>query len=104
MNFLRVDMSTKNITLQQVSEKYRLLGNRGLIAQLCDDELDPQCHPLGPSNRLIFATSPLDGLGVTCAGRLSVGGKSPLTGGIKEANAGGVAATKLVRHGERSHL
>ncbi len=99
MNFLRVDMSTKNITLQQASEKYRLLGNRGLIAQLCHDELDPQCHPLGPSNRLIFATSPLDGLGVTCAGRLSVGGKSPLTGGIKEANAGGVAATKLVRHG-----
>jgi len=98
MHFLRVDMTTKRITIQKVEEKYRLLGNRGLIARLSCDEIDPQCHPLGPGNKLIIATSPLDGLGVTCAGRLSAGGKSPLTGGIKEANAGGVAATKLVRH------
>ncbi|MFH1480010.1 MAG: aldehyde ferredoxin oxidoreductase C-terminal domain-containing protein, partial [Pseudomonadota bacterium] len=48
---------------------------------------------------MILSTSPLDGLGITSAGRLSVGGKSPLTGGIKEANGGGVAATKMVRHG-----
>jgi len=63
------------------------------------DEIYPQCDPLGPQNKLIIATSPLDGLGITCAGRLSVGGESPLTGGIKEANSGGVAATKLVKQG-----
>jgi aldehyde:ferredoxin oxidoreductase len=99
MNFLRVNMSSKKITTEEASEKYRLLGNRGLIAQLSFDEIDPKCDPLGPNNKLIIATSPLDGFGITCAGRLSVGGKSPLTGGIKEANAGGVAATKLVRQG-----
>ncbi len=63
------------------------------------DELYPQCDPLGPQNKLIIATSPLGGLGITCAGGLSVGGKSPLTEGIKEANSGGVAATKLVKQG-----
>ena len=99
MYFLRIDMGTRKITMQEVPETYRLLGNRGLIARLSYDEIDPQCHPLGADNKLILATSPLDGLGVTCTGRLSVGGKSPLTGGIKEANAGGVAATKLVRQG-----
>ncbi|MGD0623250.1 MAG: aldehyde ferredoxin oxidoreductase C-terminal domain-containing protein [Thermodesulfobacteriota bacterium] len=99
MDFLRVNMSTKKITVEKVKERYRLSGNRGLVARLSFDEIDPQCHPLGPNNKLIIGTSPLDALGVTCMGRLSVGGKSPLTGGIKEANAGGVAATKLVRHG-----
>jgi len=99
MNLLRVNMSTKEITAEESKEEYRLLGNRGLIAQLAYDEIYPQCEPLGPTNKLIFATSPLDGLGITCTGRLSVGGKSPLTGGIKEANSGGVAATKLVKQG-----
>ena len=99
MRFLRVNMSTGKITMQEVPERYRLFGNRGLVANLSCDEIDPQCHALGAGNKLIIATSPLDGLGVSSTGRLSVGGKSPLTGGIKEANAGGVAATKLVRHG-----
>jgi aldehyde:ferredoxin oxidoreductase len=97
MNFLRVDMGSKKIMVEEVGEKYRLFGNRGLISRLAFDEIDPQCHPLGPRNKLIIATSPLDGLGITSTGRLAVGGKSPLTGGIKEANAGGVASTKLVR-------
>ena len=99
MNFLRIDMSTKRITTKESKEKHRLLGNRGLIARLAYDEIYPQCDPLGPNNKLIIATSPLDALDITCTGRLSIGGKSPLTGGIKEANSGGVAATKLVKQG-----
>jgi aldehyde:ferredoxin oxidoreductase len=86
---------------EETEEKARRIPNvwkSGMIAGAFD-EIDPQCDPLGPNNKLIFATSPLDGLGITCAGRLSVGGKSPLTGGIKESNAGGVSATKLVRQG-----
>lgn len=37
MKFLRVDMSTKKITTEEAPEKYRLLGNRGLIAKLSFD-------------------------------------------------------------------
>jgi aldehyde:ferredoxin oxidoreductase len=92
-------MDTKEIRTEKSRQEYRLLGNRGLIARLAYDEIYPKCDPLGPNNKLIIATSPLDGLGITCTGRLSVGGKSPLTGGIKEANSGGVAATKLVQQG-----
>ena len=69
MQFLRVDMSTMKTSTEDVAETYRVLGNRGLIARLSYDELNPQCDPLGPSNKLIIATSPLDGLGVTCMGR-----------------------------------
>ncbi len=57
MHFLRIDMSTKKITMQGVLETYRLLGNRGLIARPSYDEIDPQCHPLGPGNKLIIATA-----------------------------------------------
>ena len=32
---------------------------------------------------------------MTTAGRLSIGGKSPLTGGVKEANVGGTAGDAL---------
>ncbi len=99
MNLLRVNVSNGNIDTEECGKAYRLFGNRGLIARLAYDEIGPKCDPLGPNNKLIIATSPLAGLGITSTGRLSVGGKSPLTGGIKEANGGGVAATMLVRHG-----
>ena len=99
MNLLRVRMNTGEIVTEESIKEYQLFGNRGLIARLAYDEIDPKCDPLGPNNKLILATSPLAGLGITSTGRLSVGGKSPITGGIKEANGGGVAASKLVRHG-----
>jgi len=41
----------------------------------------------------------LGGTGVPSSGRLSIGAKSPLTGGIKESNGGGTAAGKLARLG-----
>lgn len=46
MNLLRVDMTTKTITIEECKEKYRLLGNRGLIARLAYDEIYPKCDPL----------------------------------------------------------
>ncbi|MDI6824148.1 MAG: aldehyde ferredoxin oxidoreductase C-terminal domain-containing protein [Bacillota bacterium] len=72
-----------------------LLGNRGLIAIIAQGEIDPLGHPLGAGNRLIVATGPLAGTAVSSAARISVGGKSPLTGGIKEANGGGEAGRAL---------
>ncbi|MHB8157303.1 MAG: aldehyde ferredoxin oxidoreductase family protein, partial [Desulfocucumaceae bacterium] len=51
--------------------------------------------PLGPNNKLIIAPGLLSGTRAPSSGRLSVGGKSPLTGGIKESNAGGITSQKL---------
>ncbi len=48
-----------------------------------------QVDPLSPANPLIFSAGPFAGTSFSNANRTSVGCKSPLTGGIKEANGGG---------------
>ena len=96
---LRVNMSNLTVKSETVPKKYKFLGGRGLTSAITCAEVPPTCHPLGPNNKLTFAPGIVTGTGAPTAGRLSVGGKSPLTGGIKEANAGGVAADKLARLG-----
>jgi len=96
---LRVNMSNLTAKFEDVPDKYKFLGGRGLTSAITCDEVPPTCHPLGPNNKVTFAPGIVTGSGAPTAGRLSVGGKSPLTGGIKEANAGGVAADKLARLG-----
>ena len=61
--------------------------------------MPPKADPLGAENKLIFSAGILAGTTVPNTGRLSVGAKSPLTNGIKEANAGGSAAQKIARLG-----
>ena len=65
-------------------------------------EVDPKTDPLGPGNMLVIAGGILAGTSVPNSGRLSVGAKSPLTGGIKEANSGGQAARKMANLGIRA--
>jgi aldehyde:ferredoxin oxidoreductase len=84
---------------EAVRPEYEQLGGRGLIAAILLNEVPPQCDPLGPNNKLIFAPGLLGGTGVSSSGRLSVGGKSPLTGGVKEANSGGSGGSDLARLG-----
>ncbi|HBX68278.1 MAG TPA: aldehyde ferredoxin oxidoreductase [Chloroflexi bacterium] len=99
MKLLRVNMSLLSVASEPVPPVYKHLGGRGLIAKLLLEEIPPTCEPLGPHNKLIFAPGLLGGAGVTTAGRLSVGAKSPLTKGVKEANAGGTAGDTLPRLG-----
>ena len=89
MNILRVDMNSQKIQIESVPEKYQQLSGRAFIVRLLLEEVPPTCDALGPHNKLIFTPGLLGGAGVTAAGRLSVGAKSPLTHGVKEANAGG---------------
>ncbi|MFH2039462.1 MAG: aldehyde ferredoxin oxidoreductase C-terminal domain-containing protein [Chloroflexota bacterium] len=65
------------------------VGGRGFLARILVDEVDATCEPLGPANKLIFAPGLLVGHMLSSTDRISIGGKSPLTGGVKEANAGG---------------
>lgn len=99
MKIVRVNMTDGRIFEESVPEKYALLGGRGLTSRLISDEVDPECHPLGERNKVVFAPGLLSGTPASSSGRLSVGFKSPLTGGIKESNAGGVAGAKLARLG-----
>lgn len=100
-DIVRVNMGTKEIT-RAPAGKYNRYGSRGFIARFMNDEVDPTCEPLGIHNKLIFCTGLLGGTGTSSTGRLSVGGKSPLTNGIKEASSGGTAANDLARHGIRA--
>lgn len=95
---LRVDMSTQTVQEQPIAE-YAGLGGRALTSKIVNSEVPPLCHPLGPENKLVLAPGLLSGTSAACSSRLSVGAKSPLTGGIKESNAGGEAAQKLARLG-----
>ncbi|OQY21207.1 MAG: aldehyde ferredoxin oxidoreductase [Anaerolineaceae bacterium 4572_32.1] len=85
---LRVNMSSRATTYEDVPDKYKFLGGRGLTSTIIYDEVDATCHPLGPNNKLVFAPGIVTGTNASTSGRVSVGGKSPLTGGIKESNAG----------------
>ena len=78
---------------------YAGLGGRGLTSAIVSKEVPPSCHPLGEDNKLIIAPGLLSGSAAAMSGRISVGCKSPLTGGIKEANAGGQPSQMLGRLG-----
>ena len=85
----RVNVCNQTLSLEPVPETWSRLGGRGLLARILLDEVDAMCDPLGAGNKLIFAPGLLVGHMLSSTDRISVGGKSPLTGGIKEANAGG---------------
>jgi aldehyde:ferredoxin oxidoreductase len=99
---IRVDMSSKTISIDEFPDEWRLLGGRGLSAKILLAECDPSCDPLGPDNVLVLAPGVLAGTSAPTSGRISVGCKSPLTGGIKEANAGGNPGQDLNKLGYRA--
>lgn len=78
---------------------YAGLGGRAMTSAIVSKEVPPLCHPLGENNKLVIAPGMLSGTSAAMSGRLSVGCKSPLTGGIKESNAGGQASQVLARLG-----
>jgi aldehyde:ferredoxin oxidoreductase len=93
---LRLDLTSGAIREAPVPAGWQRLGGRGLVARFLLDEVPPMCEPLGPSNKLIFAPGSLVGHMVSSLDRISVGGKSPMTGGVKEANAGGSTGLHMV--------
>lgn len=99
---LRVNLTDLTTKDEPFPDEWRFLGGRGLSAKILLKEVDPKCDPLGPGNKVIFAPGVLSGSMAPTSGRMSVGGKSPLTGGIKEANSGGQAGQKLARLGYRA--
>src|SRR4030043_508549 len=88
MWILRLNMTDRSYRLEEVPEAYKNLGGRGLTSSIVHDEVPPLAHPLGPNNKLVFAPGIVTGTPASTSARISFGGKSPLTGGIKEANAG----------------
>lgn len=99
MHCIRVDMTTKRIRMEDIPKDLSGLGGRGLCSLLINKEVPADCDPLGSENKLIFAPGILTGTSLVNTCRISVGGKSPLTGTIKESNAGGTIGSLLGRLG-----
>lgn len=95
----RVNMTNLTASTEEVPAEWAGYGGRGLTSTIIAAEVEPTCHPLGENNKLVFAPGLLSGTVAANSGRLSIGAKSPLTGTIKESNAGGTVAQLLARAG-----
>lgn len=102
LKILRVNVANLELRTETAQEDYRFLGGRAFIAKFMLDEVNPGCEPLGRHNKLLFVPGLLGGSNISSSGRISIGGKSPLTGGIKESNGGGVTGIKLGRLGYKA--
>jgi aldehyde:ferredoxin oxidoreductase len=94
-------MTRQTTSIEPFPDEWKLLGGRALSARILLTECDPTCDPVGPDNILVLAPGVMAGTSAPTSGRISVGGKSPLTGGIKEANAGGDPGQDLMKLGYR---
>jgi len=99
MKVWRINTRTQKLVIDDKPTSWERLGGRGLIARVLVEEVDPSCGPLGPENKLIFAPGLLVGHKLSSCDRISIGGKSPLTCGVKEANAGGRTGLQLTHLG-----
>ena len=101
MDILRINMGADGgpkASKVPVGE-YAGLGGRAMTSSIVSKEVPPLCHPLSEDNKLVIAPGLLSGTAAAQSGRISVGCKSPLTGGIKESNSGGQASQVLARLG-----
>ena len=99
MKFLKVDLTAASVSSTEVPQAYVGLGGRGLTSLMINNEVPAKCDPVGPENKLIIAPGYLSGTVLVNSSRLSIGAKSPLTGGIKESNVGGTVAADLAHLG-----
>ncbi|MDC7227747.1 MAG: aldehyde ferredoxin oxidoreductase family protein [Spirochaetales bacterium] len=94
---LRINLTTGKVSYEKIEEDIMrtYIGGSGLGAKFLIEETDGDTDPLGPDNILAFMTGPFTGTRTPNGGRFQVTAKSPLTGGLGEANSGGTFGPKL---------
>ena len=102
IKLVRIDLKKEEIRTETLPKDWECIGGRALCAKIIDQEVPSNTDPLNPESKLVIAAGPLAGTRAPSCGRLSIGAKSPLTFGIKEANTGGPVAQKLDRLGIRA--
>jgi aldehyde:ferredoxin oxidoreductase len=95
--YFRINLHDQTVQTEQWEGEALVKSGRYLIAKTLVETGVATVDPLGPDNPLIFSAGPLAGTNFSNANRISVGCKSPLTGGIKEANSGGTFAYAMGR-------
>ena len=86
---LHIDLNRRSVTSEQFDTEKVIRAGRYYIAKTLLDRDLANVEPLSSDNPLIFSAGPFAGTNFSNANRLSVGCRSPLTGGIKESNSGG---------------
>src|SRR5437016_9378590 len=84
-----IDLGGRTIAKRELHGEDVVKAGRYLIAKTLVEMGAATVEPLSPQNPLIFSAGPFAGTSFSNANRTSVGCKSPLTGGVKEANGGG---------------
>jgi aldehyde:ferredoxin oxidoreductase len=102
MQVWRVNLRERSLKREPVPEAWSRLGGRGLSARIMLDEVPATCEPLGPHNKMVLAPGLLVGHMLSSCDRLSFGAKSPMTRGIKEANAGGSTGLHMTNMGMKA--
>ena len=100
-HILEVDLSNGEIKKTRVPEQVydALLGGKGLGTWYCLKNIPAGADPMGPDNVLGFCAGALTGTGALMAGRWTMVGKSPLTGGWGDASCGGMFAPAIKQCG-----
>ncbi len=91
-HYHHIELSTRAIRTEELEGVDIVRAGRYFIAKSLNEAGSADVDPLGPDNPLIFSAGPFAGTNFSNANRVSVGCKSPLTMGIKEANGGGTFA------------
>lgn len=99
---IRVNSRTGDIQTQPIPDALKRICGRYFIAHILNTEVEPSCEPLGRHNKLIISQGWFADTNLSTASKISIGGKSPLTGGIKESNTGGFFGRRLARLGIKS--
>src|SRR5262249_10644729 len=84
-----IHLNDRSISARPLEGEAIVKAGRYLIAKTLLELGAHSVDPLSPQNPLIFSAGPFAGSSFSNANRTSVGCKSPLTGGVKEANGGG---------------
>jgi aldehyde:ferredoxin oxidoreductase len=84
-----IQLGDRSIAKRELTGEAIVKAGRYFIARTLLELNAAEVDPLSPANPLIFSAGPFAGSSFSNANRTSVGCKSPLTGGIKEANGGG---------------
>ena len=90
--YLHVDLNNRTIETEELAGEDLARAGRYLIAKTLVERDLAQVDPLSPENPFVISAGPFAGSNFSNGNRISIGCKSPLTGGIKESNGGGTMA------------
>ncbi|WP_411968903.1 aldehyde ferredoxin oxidoreductase family protein [Haloferax sp. YSSS75] len=97
---LTVDLSAQLVResdITDVQEQY--LGGRGVGTRLAYERIPFDVDPLGPENRIVLTTGPLQTSSMSFTGRMNATAVSPLTNGLCSSNAGGFVSRHFAATG-----